>query len=105
MPDRPETWAFIAEWANQHWSQFSAALLCALITGLRVLYGGGTWREAIIEAPLCGGITLAMISGADLIGLSKTEHAAFIAGCVGLLGARWFSEKIKNGLQKKVDQA
>lgn len=101
MPDRPESWAFLSEWLYQHWSAFSAALLGMVLTGLRVLYSGGTWREAVIEAPLCGCITLAMISGADLVGLSKTEHAAFIAGFVGLLGARWFSETLKNGLKKK----
>lgn len=51
MPDRPDTWARLAAWLEQNWPAIYSGLLAVVIASLRVIYGGGTVRRMVIEAP------------------------------------------------------
>ncbi|MFK0032969.1 phage holin, lambda family [Pseudomonas monteilii] len=85
MPDRHETWAFFATWLENNWPGLYSALLAAFIAALRVIYGGGRFRQLIIEAPLCGALALSASHGLSLIGIPLSA-APFFGGLIGLLG-------------------
>ncbi|PYB93584.1 phage holin, lambda family [Pseudomonas fulva] len=85
MPDRQETWAFLATWFESNWPGLYSALLAALIAALRVIYGGGKLRQLFSEAPLCGAVALSASHGLSLIGIPLSA-APFFGGLIGLLG-------------------
>ncbi|WP_263264887.1 phage holin, lambda family [Pseudomonas sp. RIT-PI-S] len=85
MPDKPETWAWLSAWLQQHWPPVYAGLLAGVIAGLRVIYGGGTWRRVILEALLCGALALAGSSGLEMLGIANSA-GPFFGGVIGLLG-------------------
>lgn len=100
MPDRPETWAFMATWLENNWPGLYAGLLAALIAALRVVYGGGKLRQLIIEAPLCGFVALSASHGLSLIGIPLTT-APFFGGLIGLLGIEFVRAAAKRTFTRK----
>ncbi|RAI69559.1 phage holin, lambda family [Pseudomonas fluorescens] len=103
MPDRHETWAWLAAWLEQHWPTLYAGLLALVIAGLRVIYGGGTLRRMVIEAPLCGALALAVSHGLSLVGIPAST-APFFGGVIGLLGVEGTRAAAKRLFTRKVDQ-
>lgn len=87
MPDKPDTWAALLTWLNQHAPVLYAAGLSCLMAILRIIYGGGSRRQAMFEGALCGGLTLTLISGLELFGLPQSL-ATFVGGSVGFLGVK-----------------
>lgn len=100
MPDRPETWAFLATWLENNWPGLYAGLLTALIAALRVVYGGGKLRQLVIEAPLCGFVALSASHGLSLIGIPLTT-APFFGGLIGLLGIEFVRAAAKKTFTRK----
>ncbi len=100
MPDRLETWAFLAKWLEQNWPGLYAALLAAFIAALRVAYGGGKLRQLVIEAPLCGALALCASHGLSLIGIPLTA-APFFGGLIGLLGVEFVRCAAQKTLTRK----
>ncbi|AGA74243.1 phage holin, lambda family [Pseudomonas plecoglossicida] len=100
MPDRPETWAFLATWLENNWPGLYAGLLAALIAALRVVYGGGKLRQLVIEAPLCGFVALSASHGLSLIGIPLTT-APFFGGLIGLLGIEFVRAAAKKTFTRK----
>lgn len=103
MPERPETWAWLAAWLEQHWPTFYAAALALIIAALRVIYGGGTLRRMLIEAPLCGALALTASHGLSLLGIPLTA-APFFGGVIGLLGVEGTRAAAKKFFIRKVQQ-
>ena len=85
MPEKPDTWLLVLAWFSQHTPALYAAGLAVSISALRIIYGGGTRKAAILESLLCGFITLASLSGLELLGIPQSA-AGIIGGMVGLLG-------------------
>lgn len=85
MPDRPETWAWLAAWLEHNWPGLYAGFLAVVIAALRVIYGGGSLRRVAVEAPLCGALALSVSHGLSLIGIPLSA-APFFGGVIGLLG-------------------
>ena len=85
MPDKPDTWANLLAWFSQHAPVLYAAGLSCLMAILRIIYAGGSRRQALFEGALCGGPTL--ISGLQLFGLPQSL-ATFVGGSVGFLGVK-----------------
>lgn len=81
----PTAWAIVLAWIIQNAPVIYATGLSVLISALRIVYRGGSRKAVLLESVLCGGITLAMLSGLSLLGLPQ-EAAAFVGGMVGLLG-------------------
>ncbi|MGR6474436.1 phage holin, lambda family [Pseudomonas juntendi] len=100
MPDRPETWAFLATWLENNWPGLYAGLLAALIAALRVVYGGGKLRQLVIEAPLCGFVALSASHGLSLIGIPLSA-APFFGGLIGLLGIEFVRAAAKKTFTRK----
>ncbi|WP_425318302.1 phage holin, lambda family [Pseudomonas nitroreducens] len=90
MPDKPETWAFVSAWLVQHAPVLYAAGLSFVMAAVRIIYGGGTRRQALLEGALCGGLTLTLISALEFFGLPQSL-STFVGGWVGFLGV----EKIR----------
>lgn len=85
MPDKPDTWANLFAWLNDHSPLLCAALLSVVMAGLRIAYGGGTWRQMLVEGAICGCLTVTIISGLEFFGLPQTM-STFVGGWVGFLG-------------------
>jgi lambda family phage holin len=104
MPKSPDTWAWLATWLEHHWPTLYAGLLALVIAALRIVYGGGSVRRVLIEAPLCGALALATSHGLTLLGIPLST-APFFGGAIGLMGVegtRAIAEKLFN---RKVEQA
>lgn len=93
MPDRPETWQAVLAWLQTVAPSLYAPALAAFIAVLRVVYGGGTRRQMILEGALCGGMTLALKPALLWAGL-PVDMAIFIGACAGFVGVEklrdWF---------------
>lgn len=103
MPDRPETWAWLAAWFEHNWPGLYAALLAAAIAGLRVMYGGGTLRRVSLEAALCGLLTLSLSHGLSLFGIAAST-SPFFGGVIGLLGVEATRAAARKFFSRQVDQ-
>lgn len=87
MPDKPETWALVLAWLSQHSPVLYAGALSFLVALIRVIYGGGTRRQALLEAALCTLITLGLIPVLEWAGLPSNMATA--AGVfTGFLGVK-----------------
>ncbi|WP_315809443.1 phage holin, lambda family [Pseudomonas sp. C9-3] len=87
MPDKPDFWAMVLAWLSQHTPILYAAGLSFLTALIRVIYGGGTRRQALLEAALCTLITLGLVSLLEWAGLP--EGLATAAGVfTGFLGVK-----------------
>lgn len=92
MPEKDlGVWSTAFEWLSQHAPFVHAVLLSMVIAVVRVIYGGGKWRAAMLESIFCGLITIAAFSGMEWFGVPATA-AAFIGGCIGGLGVKKISE-------------
>jgi lambda family phage holin len=103
MPDRTETWAWLAAWLEQNWPTIYAGLLALVIAALRIMYGGGTLRRMVIEAPLCGALALAVSHGLSLLGIPAST-APFFGGVIGLLGVEGTRAAARRFFTHKVNQ-
>lgn len=103
MPDRPETWAMLLAWMEQHHPLIYAAVLSALLASARFIYAGGSLRRALGEGFICGLITLAVSNGLSMFGISE-QFAPFFGGMVGLLGADFVRANLKRIAIRKADQ-
>src|SRR3546814_3884705 len=72
MPDRPETWQAVLAWLQTIVPSLYAFGLSVTVAVLRVVYGGGTSRQMILEGALCGLATLTLV---PLLERSK-EHTS-----------------------------
>lgn len=103
MPDRAETWAWLATWAQENYPVIYAAALSAAIAGSRLMLGGGELRRIAVESFVCGLITLAFSNGLSLFGIA-VETAPFFGGIIGLVGAEGVRAAAKRFFNRKADQ-
>ncbi|MBF0675577.1 phage holin, lambda family [Pseudomonas sp.] len=85
MPDRPDTWTAFFAWLQMNAPSLYAFGLSATIAILRVVYGGGTQRQMLLEGLLCGLLTLALVPLVEYFGLPQSM-ATFMGGACGFLG-------------------
>ena len=88
MPEKtPEFWVLALAWLSQHAPTLYAAGLSALMAGVRIIYGGGTRRQAVLEAAICTLITIGLIPVLEYFGLP--QNFATAAGVfIGFLGLK-----------------
>lgn len=99
MHEEPDTWALIAAWLHPYWPAIFAASLSAVIAALRVIYDGGKPRKMVLEALLCGALTVAVASVMEWLSL-PASMANFFGGIIGLIGV----EGVRKLARKHVDQ-
>ena len=103
MPDKPETWAWLAAWLEHQWPALYASALAFWIAALRIVYSGGKLRRVAIEAPLCGVVVLAACNGLKLLGI-PLDTAPFWGGLIGFLGIETTRAAARQIFKKQVDQ-
>ncbi|OHC11131.1 MAG: phage holin, lambda family [Pseudomonadales bacterium GWC1_66_9] len=104
MPEKnPGTWAELFAWAAQLAPHIYAPTLSVVIAGLRVLYGGGTWRQVWLEGALCGAATLAIKPVLIWLGM-PADLAVFIGACFGFVGVEKLRERADQVLGRKVEE-
>jgi len=87
MPDKPDTWVIVLAWLSQHSPTIYAASLSFVMAALRIVYGGGTRRQALLEATICTLLTISLISVLEYFGLPSS--LATPAGIwIGFLGVK-----------------
>lgn len=92
MPEKsPEVWAAVLAWLHAIAPSLYAFCLSVTIAVLRVVYGGGTKRQMVLEGALCGFATLTLVPLLEYFGLPQSM-ATFVGGSVGFLG----TEKLRD---------
>lgn len=92
MPEKsPEVWAAVLAWLHAIAPSLYAFCLSVTIAVLRVVYGGGTKRQMILEGALCGFATLTLVPLLEYFGLPQSM-ATFVGGSVGFLGTEKLRE-------------
>ena len=91
MPDRPETWQAVLAWLQVIAPSVYAFCLSVTIAVVRVVHGGGTKRQMVLEGALCGFATLTLVPLLEYFGLPQSM-ATFVGGSVGFLG----TEKLRD---------
>jgi len=87
MPDRPDNWLIAFAWLGQHAPTIYAGALSFIVAALRIIYGGGTRRQALLEASLCTLITIGLIPLLEYFGLP--QNFATAAGVfIGFFGVK-----------------
>lgn len=100
----PGFWATVLAWLSQHMPVLYAGGLSFLVALIRVIYGGGTRRQAVLEAALCTLITLGLIPVLEWLGLP--ESMATAAGVfTGFLGVKKIAEYADRWLGHRVEGA
>lgn len=99
MPNKdPTLWAIVIAWLLENGSAIYGALLALAIAFLRITYHGGRGQRRLIEALLCGLITLAVDTGVRLLGIPD-DATPFIGGMVGLLGV----DTLRSLAERRID--
>ena len=92
MPEKsPEVWAAVLAWLHAIAPSLYAFCLSVTIAVLRVVYGGGTKRQMVLEGALCGFATLTLVPLLEYFGLPQSM-ATFVGGSVGFLGTEKLRE-------------
>ena len=92
MPEKdPNLWASALAWLNAIAPSLYAFGLSVTVAVLRVVYGGGTSRQMILEGALCGLATLTLVPLIEYFGLPQSM-ATFIGGACGFIG----TEKLRD---------
>ena len=87
MPDKPDTWLILSAFLSQHAPMLYAAALSCWIAFLRVIYGGGGRRQALLESCLCGSITAGAFPLLEYFNLPASLAAA-LGAIIGTLGVK-----------------
>ncbi|VVM59484.1 phage holin, lambda family [Pseudomonas fluorescens] len=103
MPEKdPGLWAVMFTWFVAHQPQLYAVGLSVGIAALRVIYGGGTRRQMLLEGGLCGLVTLALVPLLEWFGLPQSM-ATFAGGMVGFMGVEKLRDYSDRFMGRKAD--
>lgn len=92
MNEHTDALASLIGWLQAASPATAAVGLSIVTAGLRVVYGGGSGRQVLIESALCGAVTLSLVPLLQWIGMPQ-NMATFAGGAVGFVGVeelrRW----------------
>lgn len=92
MPGKNLTfWADIVNWINHNAPVISGAALAFIMAALRMIRSGESSRESFIEAGMCGGLSLGIITALEYFGLPNTLATLF-GVIIGFLGTKKIAE-------------
>ncbi len=93
MPAKdPNNWQQLVNLLASIWPQLYAAALAFGLALARALHAGGKPVKSLLEAVMCGCITLALVPVLDHFGLSQNLAVAFGAA-IAFLGVEWFRDR------------
>ncbi|MGJ8518186.1 phage holin, lambda family [Carnimonas bestiolae] len=99
----PDMWRVIINVLQTWMPQIYASGLAFIIGLLRALLNGGKFIHSMLEAMLCGCLTLAAFPLLDYFGLN-TYLAVAIGAAISFLGVDWFREHLATYLSKWIER-
>lgn len=93
LPD-PSLWQQFIAGVMGSWTQLYAAGLAMVIALVRSIHAGGKAMKSILEAVLCGCLTLALVPILNYLGLPP-DLAVAAGAAIAFLGVEWLREKIE----------
>lgn len=104
MPEKsPDLWATALAWLGAFLPQLYAPGLSVTIAVLRVIYGGGSKRQMVLEGALCGLVTLSLAPLLEWMGLPP-KMATFAGAVVGFIGVEKLREWAIKAGQRRVEE-
>lgn len=95
MPSKdPNNWQTILGALASVWPQIYAAGMAFVVALARGLQAGGKPLKTLLEAILCGCLTLALVPVLDHFGLSQNLSVA-LGAAVAFLGTEWIRDHAK----------
>lgn len=86
MPEKnPDLWVSFLAWLGSVAVILYPPAMSVAMAVLRVVYGGGTRRQMILEGSLCGLCTLSCVPLLEFLGL-PSGMATFAGGAIGFVG-------------------
>lgn len=93
LPDKdPSFWQALLGALSHIWPQFYAAGMACIVALARGLQAGGKPVNSVLEAIICGCLTLALVPVLDYFGLPQNLAVA-VGAAVGFLGTEWVRER------------
>lgn len=104
MPGRdPNNWQQLVELMASVWPQLYASGLAFVVAMVRGLQSGGKPIKTLLEAVLCGCLTLALVPVLVHFGLSP-DLAVAAGAAVAFLGTEWFRDRADAIAQRIIDR-
>ena len=92
-PDsEPTLWQMLLSMLASVWPQLYAAGRAFMVALVRALHAGGKPFKSLLEAVLCGCLTLALLPVLNYFGLSP-DLAVAIGAAVAFLGVEWLRDR------------
>nr|WP_300312781.1 phage holin, lambda family [Halomonas sp.] len=93
LPDKdPSFWQALFGVLSHNWPQLYAAGMACIVAFARAMQAGGEPLKSLLEAVLCGCLTLSLVPVLQYFGLSLSL-AVSLGGAVGFLGTKWIRER------------
>lgn len=93
MPAKdPNNWQWLVNMLASVWPELYAALLAFCVALARALHAGGKPVKSLLEAVLCGCLTLSLSPLLNHFGLSQDLAVAIGAG-IAFLGVEWLRDR------------
>ena len=100
MNDQPDLITQLVGWIAAIAPQLYAPALSVTIAVFRVIYGGGSHRQMMLEGALCGLATLSLVPALQYLGLPE-NMSTFAGGAVGFLGVEKLRELADKFIERK----
>lgn len=99
MPGRdPNLWQHLIGLLASIWPQLYAALMAFVVSLARGLQSGGRPIKSLLEAIICGCLTLAFVPVLDHFGLSQSLAVA-LGAAIAFLGTEWIRERAEQFIE------
>lgn len=96
----PNNWQALINVVLSLWPQIYAAGLAMLIALVRAIHAGGRPMKSILEAVLCGFLTLALMPLLAYLGMPQ-DMAIAIGAAIAFLGVEWVRDRV-DALYEKI---
>ncbi|WP_237673815.1 phage holin, lambda family [Vreelandella profundi] len=95
MPNKdPSNWQALIDLLLNLWPQIYAAGLAMLIALVRAIHAGGRPMKSILEAILCGCLTLAVMPLLSYFGMPQ-DMAVAAGAAIAFLGVEWVRDRLE----------
>lgn len=104
MPAKdPNNWQWLFDLVASVWPQLYSAGLAFIVALARALHAGGRPLKSLLEALLCGCLTLSVAPVLSHFGLSP-DLAVAIGAAIAFLGVEWLRDRASTILERLVSR-
>ncbi|MFI0472254.1 phage holin, lambda family [Halomonas sp. HMF6819] len=94
MPNKdPSNWHALIDYIMSAWPQIYAVGLAMIIALVRAIHAGGRPMKSVLEAVLCGSLTLSLMPLLEYFGFAQNMAVA-LGGAIAFLGVEWLRDKL-----------